>query len=155
MASAAPNNNAVAQGRTTQAELVEAMDNGRRLAAELRQAKVRRAALGETLSLKAEGALRETIASIREDLRSIAERAYLDVDVLICLLNEEDRIRTSLRRKPTIDQLRKAVGRRIGETERDNLAAHEAARIAQERAAQSTADRTAAAAAGRLLGIAA
>lgn len=141
--------------RTTQAELAEAMQNGRRLAAQLRQAKLRRDALGETLSLKAEGALRETISSIRADLRSIADRAYLDVDVLICFLNEEERIRTSLRRKPTVEQLRKAIFRRIGETERDEIAAHEAATAAQGRAAQATADRTAARGAGLLLGISA
>lgn len=146
--SAAANN----LSRTSPQEIAEAMNNGRSLAAQLRAALDRRNKFGATLSLKQAGTLREAIAQLRADLRSIAERAFIDVDVLICLLDAEHAARASNGRKPSAAQLQKAIARRVAETERLDPEAQAAATVAQERAAQASRDRVAAAAARHLIG---
>ncbi len=138
--------------RTSPQEIAEAMNNGRTLAAHLRAALERRNKFGPTLSLKQAGTLREAIAQLRADLRSVADRAFLDVDVLICLLDAEHAARASNGRKPSATQLQKAIARRVAETERLDPEAQAAATIAQERAAQATRDRLAAASAQHLIG---
>lgn len=142
--------------RTTRAELKDAMMQARPLAAQLRAALDMRASLGPAPMLKAAGALRETIGSLRSDIRSIANRAYMDdEEVLICLLAEEDRLRASYRRLPTLDQVQRAISRSIGNAERDLHAANEAANEARERLEEATRAAVATAAAGVLLGSAA
>lgn len=146
------NTNPHTPAATTLPEIADAMANGRQYASLLRAAITRREAMNDAPTLKAAGAMREQIAGIRADLRSIADRAYLDVDVLIFLLDEEHRLNISFRRKPTLDQLRKGVARRIGETECEEAAAHEALTTAQERVTRATAHRVAVSSARHLLG---
>ena len=138
--------------RTSPAEIAEAMNNGRRLANQLRDALDLRNKFGPTMSLKQAGSLREAITALRADLRSVADRAFIDVDVLICLLDAEHAARPSNGRKPSAQQLQRAIARRVAETERFDPEAQAAATIAQERAAQATRDRVAAAAARHLIG---
>lgn len=138
--------------RTTRAELVEAMNQARPLAAQLRGALARREALGPAPMLKAAAALRETIGSIRADIRSIAHRAYLDDEAaLICLLDQEAKLRETYRRKPSLEQIRKAVARHREEAERQLHADHEAASAAAEKVAEQTRIAIAANAAGELM----
>ncbi|OWK34088.1 hypothetical protein [Sphingomonas dokdonensis] len=140
--------------RTSPAEIAEAMNNGRALAAQLRAARQKREQITGVPTLRQNGLLMEQIAGLRGDLQAIANRAFLDLDVLISLLDAEHFARVSNGRRPSAEQLKRAMRRILAQLERDEPQAHEAAKIATEKAAQLTRDRVAAAAAGMLMGVA-
>lgn len=143
--------NRVPAPRATRAEIAEAMNDARPLAAQLRAALQKRDELGPAPLLKVAGALRETIGSLRADIRSVANRAHLDENGLICLLAEEDRHYRTYRRRPSVAQLARAISRGGGEAERDLMAEHEEVAAASRRLEEKTRTAIAYKAAGDLL----
>jgi hypothetical protein len=140
--------------RTSPAEIAEAMNNGRTIAAQLREARQERSRFAGVPTLRQSGEIMERIGRLRGDLRAIANRAFIDVDVLISLLDAEHSARASNGRRPSAEQLKRAMRRILAQLEREEPEAHEAAKLATEKAAQLTRDRVAAQAAGMLMGVA-